>query len=201
MSTRAKWTEGILDLYADLETAATYHTTEQVSDLTGFSAKTITDLLSRKPISKGTNPQGPLSRPAARIGTKPLYSTAQIEDVLRRRKAQIGGRYLGGQNQPLPKISFEEAQRRHLISVTEIAYLADVHEQTVRKWASRDADFPAAEATRDRSSGHSGVPFVVRPHKAVERWLINKGKITADEAAARWTAIKGAELKGEPLTV
>lgn len=190
MSTRAQWTQGIPDLYADLGEAAKYHTTEQVSDLTGFSANTIADLLSRTPITQPRNPLGPLSRPARRIGTKPLYSQEQVNESIRRRDAASGDRYLGGQNQPLPKVSAEDAFKRNLISVLEIAELAGVHEQTVRKWASREQDFPAPVATRDRESGHSGVPFVVRPYKAVEKWLINRGRITVGEAAERWVAMR-----------
>lgn len=180
MNTRAQWTEGIPDLYADLELAATYHTTEQVSDLTGFSADTITDLLSRKPISKATNPLGPLSRPARRIGTRPLYSAAQVEEVLKRRNAARGDRFLGGQNQPLPRISAEEATRRDLVSVNEIADIADMHEQSVRKWIARENKFPEPVALRERDSGHSGVPFVVRPRKAAIQWMIKEGYLTPD---------------------
>lgn len=179
MSTRAKWTEGIPDLYDNLELAATYFTTEQVSDLTGFSANTITDLLSRKPITKGKNPLRPLSRPDRRVGSKPLYSRRQIDESLKLRNA-VGSRYLGGQSQPLPKISAEEASKRDLISVPEIVDIVQMHEQTVRKWISRESGFPAAVATRDRESGHSGVPFVVRPRKAVIQWLIKEGKLTAE---------------------
>lgn len=189
-NTRARWTEGIPDLYADLEEAAKYFTTERVSDQTGFSVGTITDLLSREPITKPTNPQGALSRPKARIGTRPLYSQEQIDEANRRRAAQTGDRFLGGQNQPLPKVSAEEAYRQGLISVPEIAELADVHEQTVRKWASRTKGFPEPRATRERESGHSGVPFVVYQHKAIEKWLIDEGRLTVGDAALKWVAIR-----------
>lgn len=197
MSTRAKWTGDIPDLYADLRRAATYLTAEQVSDLTGFSVNTITDLLSRKPITLKNNPLGPLSRPEARVGTKPLYSRRQVEQAIKRRDAGGGDRFLGGGNQPLPKVSHERAEELGYISVDEIAFLADVHEQTVRKWASRERSFPAAVAVRDRQRGHSGVPFVVRPHKAVEQWLIGEGKITTEEAAQRWTRLKAQAVRND----
>lgn len=186
MNTRAQWIEGIPDLYGDLDVARSYLTVAQVSKLTGFSPSTITDLLSRELITAPNNPLGALSRPAARIGVNPLYSPAQVDDCLRRR--QVSDELnLGGTFTPLPKVSAEEAAQRKLISSTEIAELARVHEQTVRKWKSRHADFPPAVALRERDKdGHSGVPFVVHEKAAVERWL--RAKFGRHSGRGRGTA-------------
>lgn len=171
MNTRAQWITGIPDLYDNLEAARNHRTVAQVSERTGFSPITITDLLSREPITSVTNPLGALSRPAARIGTNPYYSDAQIEECLRRRNAATDLN-LGGTFTPLPKVSAAEAERRGLLSITEIAELANVHEQTVRRWKSREAGFPAPVALRERDEdGHSGVPFVVHEGAAVRTWL------------------------------
>lgn len=171
MNTRAQWITGIPDLYGDLETAQKHKTVPQVSERTGFSPTTITDLLSREPITSATNPLGALSRPAARIGTNPYYSDAQIEECLRRRNAATDVT-LGGGYTPLPKVTAAEAEKRGLLSVTEIADLAKVHEQTIRRWKSREAGFPPPVALRERDEdGHSGVPFVVHEGAAVRAWL------------------------------
>ena len=188
MNTRAQWITGVPDLYADLDAAQSYLTVAQVSEQTGFSPTTITDLLSRVPITSATNPLGALSRPAARIGTNPYYSKAQVAECLKRRNAS-SDLYLGSTFTPLPKVSAEEATRRGLVSVVEIAKLADVHEQTIRRWKAREAGFPPPVALRERDEdGHSGVPFVVHEGVAVREWLRNRaprGRTTRRQRAGR----------------
>jgi predicted DNA-binding transcriptional regulator AlpA len=185
MTTRAQWISGIPDLYSTLDTARSYLNIAQVSELTGFSPTTITDLLSREPITSPTNPLGALSRPAARIGVNPLYSNAQVEDCLRRRQVNTDLN-LGGMYHPLPKVTAKEAAQRNLISVTEIAELAGVHEQTVRKWKARNSTFPPPVALRERDEdGHSGVPFVVHEKVAVARWLRNRTRGTRTHGGRR----------------
>jgi predicted DNA-binding transcriptional regulator AlpA len=188
MNTRAQWIANVPDLYDDLETARTYLTVAQVSELTGFSPTTITDLLSREPITSAINPLGALSRPAARIGTNPYYSTTQVEDCLKRRNASTDLN-LGGTYTPLPKVSAEDAAARDLLSVVEIAALARVHEQTIRRWKARDAHFPPPVALRERDEdGHSGVPFVVHEGAAVRVWLRERaprGRTTRRQSAEK----------------
>ena len=174
MNTRAQWINGVPDLYADLDAARAYRTVAQVSEATGFSPITITDLLSREPITSATNPLGALSRPAARIGTNPLYSRSQVRDCLHRRNANVDMN-LGGTYTPLPKLSAAEADARGLVSTVEIADMAEVHEQTVRRWKARRADFPQPVALRERDEDTpSGVPFVVFEAAAVRAWLAQR---------------------------
>jgi hypothetical protein len=190
-TTRAKWVADIPDLTSRLKEAGNYLDVASVSEATGFSPQTILDLLSRDPITSETNPQGALSRPAARIGNTPLYSKTQVADCQRRQRG-AGGRHPGGTYTPLPKVSTEQARESGLLSTVEIAAIADVHEQTVRKWISRTAEFPAAVAHRERDEdGHSGVPFVMRNGAEVRRWLRDNGY--ADQVA-EWEAANPERL-------
>jgi hypothetical protein len=145
MNTRAKWVEGVRDLYPNhLDEANNYFGVPAVAEQTGLSPSTIKDLLSRVPITSETNVLAPISRPACRIGNQPLYSQEQIDKVTERQRA-TGHRHLGGGDAPLSSITPAEARKRNLVSVEEIAEMANaqnpdgVHEQTVRRWA-RDAD-------------------------------------------------------------
>jgi len=181
MSTRAKWAEGVRDLYPNnLDEAANYLGVPAVAEQTGLSPSTIQDLLSRAPITSETNVLAPISRPEARIGNRPLYSQKQINQVTEQQRA-TGHRHLGGGDAPLPSITPTEAKRRNLVSVEEIAEMADaaspggVHEQTVRRWARDAEDFPPAVALRSREGGHPGVPKVVREKRKVVSWLVKHG--------------------------
>ena len=180
--TRARWIEGIPDLHDEgkLGEAGTYLTVNQVSEHTGFSPKTITDLLSREVITSD-QPLGALSRPAVRIGTTPLYSQDQVTECLRRHSAS--GR--SSVASTVPKITAEQAQRSGLVTVQEIATEYGFHEQSVRKWASRTRDFPKVVATRERDADrHSGVPFNLYRRDKVRTWLIANGKIADDGSGA-----------------
>ena len=180
MQTRAKWVEGVTDLYAQLDQAGNYLTVAQVAERTGLSPSTITDLLSRPQITSASNVLAPISRPAARIGNQPLYSHEQVGEVVSRQQA-TGHRHLGGGDSPLPSLSPSETKKRNLVSVAEIAAMANaanpdgVHEQTVRRWARDSEDFPPAVALRSRAGGHPGVPNVVRERAKVAKWLIKRG--------------------------
>jgi hypothetical protein len=172
---RAQWITGIPDLTSKLGQAGKYLTVAQVSEATGYSPDTIKDLLSREPIDRPQNSQMPLSRPAARIGTTPLYSKQQVSECIRAQEAS-GDLYLGGSHTPLPKLTAAEADALGYLNTTQIRILAGVHEQTVRKWTSRVASFPAPIALRERDKdAHSGVPFVVRNPRAVALWLVEHG--------------------------
>lgn len=180
-STRAQWAKGVRDLYPNnLDEAPNYLGVPAVAERTGLSPSTIKDLLSRAPITSETNVLAPISRPAVCIGNQPLYSPEQVDEVTKRQR-ETGHRHLGGGDKPLSSISPAEATRRNLVSVEEIASMANaqnengVHEQTVRRWARDARDFPPAVALRSREGGHPGVPKVVREKKRVISWLVRHG--------------------------
>lgn len=171
-TTRARWIEHVPDLAAEgrLADAPKYQTVAEVSEATGYSTNTILDLLSRDPITRRTNPQKPLSRPAARIGTTALYSHKQVAASVALQRAQ-GGLHLGGLHAPLPKLTATESDKLGHLSIVEVAHRAGVHEQTIRKLIKRDAKFPKPIALRERDKGsHSGVPFVVWASAEVEKY-------------------------------
>lgn len=178
MSTRAQWAKDIPDLYdnGELATATNYYPVTAVSELTGLATTTILDLLSRKPITSPTNALAPICRPAARIANQPLYSVKQVNEVIERQRA-IGHRHLGGGTEPLPRVSPEEARQRGLLSVTELAELGEIHEQTIRRWARDRQDFPRPVAMRSRESGHAGVPIVVWERRVVLDWFTSHGHL------------------------
>ena len=168
MNSRARWAADALDLTNDIEKAATYHTKGQVSDLTGLSTNTITDSLTRREITNPESPRGALCRPAARVGDVPLWSTAQVDEYLRRCRA----REL--RSVDLPLVSTAQARERGLVSTEEIAELFDQHDQTVRRWQRYDQTYPAAVARRSRD-GRSGPPEHVRELSAVLAWTRSRG--------------------------
>lgn len=176
--TRAQWVEGIDDLINRLGEAGDYLNVAQVSSETGFAVATILDLLSRPPITTEDNPQGPLSRPAKRIGNNPLYSRAQVDET-KRRLAAGRRQHFGGGDTPLPSITPDEALQRGLLSTDEIASLAitertpdGVRDQTVRRWSRDHSDFPNRVALRARQGGRPGVPMVMYDGLEAITWLV-----------------------------
>lgn len=196
MNTRAKWVEGVTDLYSQLDQAGNYLTVAKVAERTGLSPSTITDLLSRPQITSTSNVLAPISRPRARIGNQPLYSENQVAEVVRRQQA-TGHRHLGGGSEPLPSLTTTETRKRNLVSVAEIAAMANakdprgVHEQTVRRWARDAEDFPPAVALRSREGGHPGVPNVVRERKKVATWLVKRGYMLPEKSVKKTPAKAG----------
>lgn len=191
MKTRAKWAEEVENLYPDrLNEADSYFGVPRVAELTGLSPNTITDLLSRPQITSRTNVLWSISRPDARIGNQPLYSQGQVDEVVERQR-ETGHRHLGGGTSPLASITPTEAKKRNLVSVEEIAALANIHksegmhEQTVRRWARECSDFPPAVALESREGGHPGVPRVVRDRKKVIAWLIKYGYRSPERKSAK----------------
>jgi AraC-like DNA-binding protein len=184
MNVRAQWVEGIDDLYSNLAAATNYLTVADVAEELGLSQSTIADLLSRPPIDSERNVLRSLSRPAARIGSRPLYSREQVAEARDRQHEDLRGphRYLGGGAQRLERVSLREAWKRSLISTSEIATLCGRHPQTVRRWSRNEVGFPPAVALRQRPAGSSGVPIVVREKAAVVRWLLENGE-TVNESA------------------
>lgn len=178
MRTRAKWAEGIPDLYHRLDDATALLTVEQVSDRIGQSVTTITDLLSRAVITHPDNPLRHISRPKFRVGNRPLYTSEQVDQVVAAMAVVADRpRVLGGAE--LPSITAEEADERGLVSVMEVSAEYDIHPQALRRWARDDQTFPPAVANRRRRAGHPGVPEVVRDATAMRKWLTDNGKITA----------------------
>jgi hypothetical protein len=163
MNSRARWADGALDLTDDLEQAAHYLTVGKVSNLTGLSANTIRDSLTRKEITNPDNPRGALCRPVARFGSEPLWNRDQVDEYLRRKELADAA------TSDLPLISTEEARERGLVSTEEIATHFRQHDQTVRRWQRYDRDYPKAEARRSRD-GRSGPPEHVRSLAAVIAW-------------------------------
>lgn len=188
--TRAQWVTGIDDLINDLAKAANYLNVSQVATETGLAVATITDLLSRPPITSEANPQGPLSRPEARIGNQPLYSHEQVAEAKRRLAA---GRHshFGGGDEPLPSVDPADARKRNLLSTEEIASLATrtkdgkpapdgVRDQTIRRWSRDHQDFPPRVALRAREGGHPGVPMVMYDGLKAIEWLIQHSYAEGD---------------------
>lgn len=203
--TRAQWVTGIKDLINDLADAGNYLNVSQVSTETGLAVATITDLLSRPPITSKTNPQGPLSRPDARIGNQPLYSRDQVDEAKRRLAAGRHSHFGGGES-PLPSIDPAEALRRNLLSTDEIAALATksnpdgVRDQTIRRWSRDHQDFPPRVALRAREGGHPGVPMVMYDGLKAIKWLVDHGYAEGDPRAilaehrARTRSTEGAPV-------
>lgn len=180
--TRARWAEDVPDLTGNLSEVPKYMNVAEVSAATGLSPNTIEDALSRPPITKPNNPLAPLSRPARRIGNTPLWSHEQVERAKALQRITVGHRHLGGGNTPLPLMDADVADERGYVSTEEIAAMTHmrtghkgslkaVHEQTVRRWARDNGDFPPAVALRARSQGHPGVPIVVYDGEEVLTFL------------------------------
>jgi hypothetical protein len=178
-SIRPRWTDDVPDLYDRLADAAGFYTLAQACDYTNLSVTTIRDLLSRPRITADGNTLAPISRPAARVGESPLYSGEQLDEV-RQRQENPPRRHFGGGDEPLPVLTPDESNARGLVSYSEMADLFGLHENTVRKWWSTNADFPAPKATRERRGGHPGTPTVVFDAGEVLRWLADNEKITGD---------------------
>jgi hypothetical protein len=119
-----------------------------------------------------------------------------VAEVVRRQQA-TGHRHLGGGSEPLPSLTPAETRKRNLVSVAEIAAMANakdadgVHEQTVRRWARDAEDFPPAVALRSREGGHPGVPNVVRERKKVAAWLIKRGYMLPEKGTKKAPAKAG----------
>jgi hypothetical protein len=179
MTTRAQWVDGIPDLYEEgkLEEAGNYLTEVQVSELTGFAVTTIMNALSRQKITSTTNPLGPISRPVRRIGSKPLYSREQAEAALELRH-KGGRKRFGGQDEPLPSVTFEESERCGYRSVADLADQVGVHEQTVRSWFRMYATAPKPVALRERHPDDpKGAPSVVFEGGPALQWMVDNDKI------------------------
>lgn len=192
-NTRAAWAKDVPDLYetGELHLAPGLLRTPEVASATGLSVKTIEDALSRPPVTKHNNPLVHLSRPFRRIGNSPLWSPEQVERAAELRRLDEP-RYLGGGDEQLDTIDAAEADELGYLSTTEIAAMVPnsrdrartVHEQTVRRWARENADFPRAVALRARSHGHPGVPLVVYKGDEIRAWLASKNIVFYEEQSA-----------------
>lgn len=201
-NTRARWAKGVEDLAQRHHEVGQYLTVAQVAGRIGLSPNTIADALSRPAISRGRNPLRPLCRPAMRIGNVPLWSEEQVQEALalRRSGTASGHRHLGSTKRQLPVLSKNSANKLGYVSTREIAErvymtararrdpesgnLKSVHEQTVRRWARDEEDFPAAIALRARENEHAGVPMVVYDWKQVQAFLHGKRGVGVLEVPA-----------------
>ena len=182
-NTRANWAKGVPDLYesGELHLAADLLRVAEVASATGLSVKTIEDALSRPPVTKEANALVHLSRPHRRIGNAPLWSHEQVTRAVELRSGDEP-RFLGGGDTQLETIDAESANAKGYLSTTEIAAMVPnsrnpkrtVHEQTVRRWARENKDFPRAVALRARSGGHPGVPIVVYDGGEIRAWLYDR---------------------------
>lgn len=182
-NTRAGWARDVIDLYesGDLAEAANLLNAAAVASATGLSKETIEDVLSRPPITKKSNPLYWLSRPYRRMGNAPLWSHEQVERTVAARN-EGGPRFLGGGDKQLVTMDADTAAEHGYLSTTEIAAMVPnsrnpsrtVHEQTVRRWARENDDFPRAAALRARAGGHPGVPIVVYDGGEIRAWLHSK---------------------------
>lgn len=193
-NTRAAWARDVLDLYESgaLGEAANLLNVAAVASATGLSTKTIEDALSRPPVTKASNPLFALSRPYRRMGNAPLWSQEQVDHAIELRRAHEP-RFLGGGDEPLETINAAKSDENGYLSTTEIAAMVPnrrdesrtVHEQTVRRWARENEDFPRAVALRAREGGHPGVPIVVYRGDEIRAWLTSKGiEFTPDAQSA-----------------
>ena len=178
-SIRPRWTDDVPDLYDRLADAAGFYTLAQACDYTNLSVTTVRDLLSRPKITADGNTLAPISRPDARVGESPLYSGEQLDEV-RRRQETPPRQYFGGGDEPLPVLTPDESNERGLVSYSEMADMFGWHENTLRKWWSTIASFPAPKATRERRGGHPGTPTVVFDAREVFLWLVENDKNEGD---------------------
>lgn len=180
-NTRAAWAKDVPDLYelGELHLAAGLLRVAEVASATGLSVPTINDALSRPPVTRQANALVHLSRPYRRIGNAPLWSPEQVAKAVEMRTSDEEPRFLGGGTQQLETIDAETADAHGYLSTTEIAAMVPnprnpartMHEQTVRRWARENDDFPRAVALRARSGGHPGVPIVVYDGGEIRDWL------------------------------
>jgi hypothetical protein len=194
LNSRAKWVEDVPDLYDlnQLDTAGNYLTLAEVATRLNMSPNTVEDLLTRPRSTAARNPNAPISRPAFRTGNKPLYTEEQVAEVEKRRStADKRGRFLGGGDEQLPRVTVDEAHERNLATTDEMAELAKLHPQSLRRWARDREDYPKAVALCARPEGSSGVPFVVYARDDVLNWLRTQGHLPSSEVATSASAGTG----------
>lgn len=174
----ARWTETAVDLSETPGKVADYLGLDQVCAAVKLSPATVEDSLLRPPIDDPTNPRGAICRPAARIGgtlrPTPLWAPYQVEDYKARKAARSGVKATKRKAQTsLPEISPEDAGRRGLALVEQIAARMGLAENTVRRFA-RDyrSVFPEVIAIAPREGArHFGPPKEYRDYEAVRTWI------------------------------
>lgn len=169
---RAAWTHDpdVLDLTDRLEEAARYLRMPDAASATGLTVGVLKQMLLRARITAKDNPRAAMSRPAARVGTDPLYSRKQISRY-QRAVAAATARQPGWE-----VITSEDAERRGLRTADELAADFGVHKGSLSRWANTAADFPAVVGVLP-NYGRPGNPPKLRHGAAVGQWLKDHGVI------------------------
>jgi hypothetical protein len=176
----AQWMIQAKDLTDDPGRAALYLTVGQLSNAVGLAPGTITDSLTRPPITVKDNPRRAICRPAARIGRLPLWTRQQLDEFLAIRDRVEKDRELGPH--AIEAVTVDQALERGLFSLVEYAELFDVHDQTLRRAQSQDGTFPPAVARRRKDV--PGVPEHLFERAAMTTWAESKGYIVQEGVQA-----------------
>ncbi len=171
----ASWQSDAVDLTADPGRAAQFYTVGKLSDLIGLAPGTITDSITRAPITNPDNPRSAICRPYARIGRLPLWTKKQADAYLRIQRRQQESAV--DKTELLEPVDVNEARERNLFSFVEYARMFSVHDQTLRRAQSQDGSFPLAVARRKREV--AGVPEHLFPLDEMVLWARGKGYISA----------------------
>lgn len=180
----ARWVAGAKDITATPEDAANYLTIARLSELIGLAPGTIMDSITRRPITKKTNPRSAICQPVAHIAEKlPFWSHKQLNDFLDIRRNNQEAKEeakRSGTKLRLEPVTEAEAARRGLFSLVQFAEQLNIHDQTLRRAHSQDGSFPHAVAQLDKDT--AGVPEHLFPAKKVMTWARAQGYL--DTAAA-----------------
>lgn len=194
----AAWTETAKDITRDRKVWKRYLTAQQLSDRIGLSVETILDVLTRNP--QDDDPRSAIVRPAARIGPTrlaavPMWAPAQSRRYLELAAARPnGGRRSAVDRSELPVYSLEQAAEEGLASAKELAKILGIAENSIRRWAREEPDFPPEVAVAERIPPFQfGPPRVLRSIGAVRDWVLANARLD-DEHRARLEA----DLAGTP---
>lgn len=198
----AAWTRDAVDITeAGADEWGKYLTVQKLSDEIGLAVATIMDTLARNPLD--ADPRSAIFRPAARIGQTalaavPLWAPEQRDRYLKLAKARNATntverkRKSAGGAAGLPVHNVAEAAERGLASTEELAEITGVAENTLRRWARENRDFPPEVGIAERVPPHQmGPPRTLRKIQAVKDWIAAYGQDrgrpfdadTADEVA------------------
>lgn len=172
---------------------AEYLTAQQLSDLINLAPATIMDSLTRRP--RPSDPRSAIYRPVARIGQTrvaavPMWSREQADEynelaevreshLADSRRAKTGGG-AGG----LPTYNVADAAEHGLASTEELAEITGMAENTLRRWARENADFPPEVGIAERVAPNQyGPPRTLRSIEAVQRWIAENVRDAVSSAA------------------
>lgn len=188
----AAWTEHATDITEGGPPVwSEYLTVEMLSDAIGLAPATIMDALTRRPTD--TDPRHAIYRPAARIGQTrvaavPMWGLDQAHaynKLHRAREIALGEsrRSKTVQAGNLPVYNVAAAAEKGLASTEELAEITGVAENTLRRWARENTDFPPEVGIAERVPPYQyGPPRTLREIGRVNAWI--KVNIGADANAA-----------------